>query len=158
MSRCTCICLSRSPQIGAFATPGTRSNRVLIFQYAMFERSISEMVSDVTPIFMTRLVDGDLASNNGGWQWAASTGTDAQPYFRIFHPVRQGRTFDADGAYVRRWNPELAGVPAAWVHAPGDAPPVVLAEAGVTLGRDYPHPIVDHAVQRERALAMYRRT
>ncbi|MFN8588416.1 MAG: deoxyribodipyrimidine photo-lyase [Candidatus Eisenbacteria bacterium] len=106
--------------------------------------------------FMRHLVDGDLASNNGGWQWAAGTGTDAAPYFRIFNPESQGRRFDPDGAYVKRWVPELAGLPAAHVHAPHDAPPLLLAAAGVTLGEDYPFPIVDHAKQREACLAMYR--
>jgi deoxyribodipyrimidine photo-lyase len=106
--------------------------------------------------FMLHLLDGDLASNNGGWQWAAGTGTDAAPYFRIFNPVSQGRRFDPAGAYVRRWCPELARVPDAHVHAPWEAPPLALAEAGVTLGEHYPFPIVDHAEQRERALALYR--
>lgn len=107
--------------------------------------------------FMRHLVDGDLASNNGGWQWTAGTGTDAQPYFRVFSPVLQGRKFDPDGAYVKRWLPELERVPAKWIHAPWEAPPVVLAEAGVRLGTDYPAPLVDHAAQRRRALAMYQR-
>lgn len=105
--------------------------------------------------FMNHLVDGDLASNNGGWQWAASTGTDAQPYFRIFNPTLQGGRYDANGDYVRRWVPELARVPARWIHAPWEAPPPELAEAGVTLGESYPAPIVDHATQRERAIEMY---
>ncbi len=106
--------------------------------------------------FMLHLLDGDLASNNGGWQWAAGTGTDAAPYFRIFNPVSQGERFDADGAYVRHWCPELAGLPASCLHRPWTAPPLVLAEAGVVLGEAYPHPIVDHGEQRERALALYR--
>jgi deoxyribodipyrimidine photo-lyase len=106
--------------------------------------------------FMRHLVDGDLANNNGGWQWAAGTGTDAAPWFRIFNPVTQGQRFDTAAAYVRRWCPELARVPAAFVHRPWEAPPLALAEAGVMLGETWPFPIVDHAVQRERALAMYR--
>ena len=106
--------------------------------------------------FMRHLVDGDLASNNGGWQWAAGTGTDAAPWFRIFNPIAQGRRFDPAGAYVKRWVPELAALPVPLVHAPWEAPPLTLAECDVTLGRDYPFPIVDHATQRERALAMYR--
>ncbi|MFM7230979.1 MAG: cryptochrome/photolyase family protein [bacterium] len=105
--------------------------------------------------FMQHLVDGDLASNNGGWQWAAGTGTDAAPYFRIFNPVTQGMRFDAAGLYVRRWCPELTRLPDAHLHAPWEAPPLVLVEAGVTLGETYPFPVVDHAVQREQALAMY---
>ena len=106
--------------------------------------------------FMRHLVDGDLASNNGGWQWAAGTGTDAAPYFRIFNPVSQGRRFDSAGAYVRRWCPELARVPVAFVHRPWEAPPAMLEEAGVSLGVTWPFPIANHAVQRDRALAMYR--
>jgi deoxyribodipyrimidine photo-lyase len=96
--------------------------------------------------FLQRLVDGDPASNNGGWQWAASTGTDAQPYFRIFHPVKQGLRFDPEGAYVRRFVPELRGVDARWVQRPWEAP---------TLPRDYPAPIVDHAERRLLALRRF---
>jgi len=107
--------------------------------------------------FMRTLVDGDLASNNGGWQWAASTGTDTQPCFRIFNPVLQGRRFDPDGAYVRHWVPELSRLPARWMHRPWEAPASMLTEAQVTLGGDYPPPIVDHHEQRARAIAMYRR-
>jgi deoxyribodipyrimidine photo-lyase len=106
--------------------------------------------------FMRHLVDGDLASNNGGWQWAASTGTDPQPYFRIFNPWLQGARFDPRGDYVRRWVPELARMPARWIHDPAAAPPAELAAAGVAPGTTYPLPIVDHARQRERAIAAYR--
>ena len=96
--------------------------------------------------FYRRLVDGDPASNNGGWQWAASTGTDAQPWFRIFNPVAQGRKFDPDGAYVRRYVPELAHCEEDFVHAPWNAesPP-----------RGYPAPIVDHAERRAEALRRF---
>jgi len=97
--------------------------------------------------FMQRLVDGDPASNDGGWQWAASTGTDAQPWFRIFNPILQGERFDPDGEYVRRYVPELAGIAGAAVHRPWETP---LAVA------DYPPPIVDHAERREEALLRYR--
>ena len=106
--------------------------------------------------FMEHLVDGDVASNNGGWQWAAGTGTDAQPYFRVFNPVAQGERHDPGGAYVRKWIPELAGVPDRFVHAPWMMPPDVQAAAGCVIGRDYPGPIVDHAMARERALTAYR--
>jgi hypothetical protein len=105
--------------------------------------------------FMTHLVDGDVGSNNGGWQWTAGTGTDAAPYFRVFNPVSQGRRFDPTGAYVRRWVPELARVPDAYLHEPWAMPPDVQAAAGCVVGRDYPAPIVDHAAARERALAAY---
>jgi deoxyribodipyrimidine photo-lyase len=98
--------------------------------------------------FFDRLVDGDPASNNGGWQWAASTGTDAQPYFRIFNPVLQGRRWDPEGRYVRRWVPELRDVPDAHVHAPWEAPQRPAA---------YPPPLVGHAERRELALERYRK-
>jgi len=105
--------------------------------------------------FWDTLVDADLANNALGWQWVAGCGADAAPYFRIFNPVTQGRRYDPDGAYVRRWVPELAGLPAAHVHAPWLAPADVLAAAGVTLGETYPPPIVDHGEARSRALAAY---
>ncbi len=105
--------------------------------------------------FMAHLVDGDVAANNGGWQWTAGTGTDAAPYFRVFNPVAQGRRFDPDGAYVRRWVPELSSVPDAYIHEPWTMPPDVQAAAGCVVGRDYPAPIVDHASARDRALAAY---
>ena len=105
--------------------------------------------------FWDTLVDADLASNALGWQWVAGCGADAAPYFRIFNPVTQGRRYDPDGAYVRRWIPEIARLPAAHIHAPWLAPAEVLAQAGVTLGETYPAPIVDHGEARSRALAAY---
>jgi len=105
--------------------------------------------------FMRHLVDGDVASNTGGWQWAAGTGTDAQPYFRIFNPVTQGEKFDPHGAYVRRFVPELADVPDKWLHHPWDMPAAVAAQAGVVIGRDYPEPLVDHAQARREALDFF---
>jgi len=105
--------------------------------------------------FALQLNDFELASNNGGWQWAASTGCDAQPWFRIFNPVTQSERFDPDGAFIRRFVPELAALPAPAIHAPWRARPVDLAAAGLVLGRDYPAPIVDHALARERTLARF---
>jgi deoxyribodipyrimidine photo-lyase len=105
--------------------------------------------------FMQRLVDADPAANNGGWQWTAGTGTDAAPYFRIFHPVLQGKKHDPEGAYVRRWVPELAEVPGRYIHAPWEMPPEVQRAAGCVVGQDYPAPIVDHTWARERVLAAY---
>ena len=102
--------------------------------------------------FMRRLVDGDPAANNGGWQWSAGTGTDAAPYFRVFNPVTQGRKFDPNGDYVRRWLPALAGVPTAAIHEPWRLSAAEQRAAGCVLGRDYPFPIVDHALARQRAL------
>jgi deoxyribodipyrimidine photo-lyase len=106
-------------------------------------------------IFAERLIDYDLASNNGGWQWAASTGCDAQPWFRIFNPVTQSRRFDPDGAFIRRHVPELAALDANDIHAPWTVPAERLRAAGVVLGTTYPAPVVDHAVQRAKALALY---
>ncbi len=106
--------------------------------------------------FMQQLVDGDHAANNGGWQWSAGTGTDAQPYFRIFNPVNQGQKFDPQGMYVRRYLPELAQVADRYIHAPWTMPPAEQQRCGVVIGRDYPAPIVDHAERRMRALALYR--
>ena len=98
--------------------------------------------------FYERLVDGDPASNNGGWQWAASTGTDAQPYFRIFNPITQGKKWDPDGAYVRHYVPELRDVEDRFLHEPWRAP---------VPPADYPPPIVDHAEARERTLEAFKR-
>jgi deoxyribodipyrimidine photo-lyase len=102
--------------------------------------------------YMQYLTDGDLANNNAGWQWSAGCGCDALPYFRIFNPVTQGQKFDPDGAYVRRWVPELARMPARYIHEPWTAPVTVLEQAGVTLGHEYPLPIVDHRTARQRFL------
>lgn len=102
--------------------------------------------------YLEHLVDGDWAQNNAGWQWSAGCGCDAQPYFRVFNPMTQGQKFDPDGHYVRRWVPELAGLPAKHIHEPWTAPRDVLAKAGVELGRTYPRPIVDHAEARQRFL------
>lgn len=106
--------------------------------------------------FWDTLVDADPASNPANWQWVAGCGADAAPYFRIFNPVAQGEKFDPDGAYVRRWVPELKDLPAKYVHAPWTAPADALATAGVVLDRDYPTPIVDHKAARERALAAFK--
>jgi len=105
--------------------------------------------------FWDTLVDADLANNAASWQWVAGSGADAAPYFRVFNPVLQGERFDPEGSYVRRWVPELARLPAEWIHQPWKAPERVLAEAGVSLGRTYPHPIVDHKAARDRALAAF---
>lgn len=102
--------------------------------------------------YLERLADGDWAQNNAGWQWSSGSGCDAQPWFRIFNPVTQGKRFDPDGDYVRRWVPELSRVPTRWIHSPWEAPPLELAAAGVVLGKSYPEPIVEHATARARFL------
>jgi deoxyribodipyrimidine photo-lyase len=106
--------------------------------------------------FAELLLDYDLASNNGGWQWAASMGSDAQPWFRIFNPVTQSERFDAEGRFIRRFVPELERLRDDEIHAPWKLPPLVQQERGVVIGRDYPPPIVDHAKAREQALRMFK--
>ena len=105
--------------------------------------------------FALHLNDFDLAANNGGWQWAASSGCDAQPYFRIFNPVNQSEKFDPEGRFIRRYLPQLTKLPDKLIHAPWLARPADLQAAGVGLGRDYPLPVVDHALAREKTLARY---
>ena len=100
--------------------------------------------------FLDRLVDGDLASNNHGWQWVAGTGTDAAPYFRVFNPILQGEKFDPQGDYVRRWVPELAHLPGKAVHQPWQH------DEGYAHG--YPHRLVDHDEERRETLARYEAT
>ena len=106
--------------------------------------------------FMQQLLDGDPAANNGGWQWAAGTGTDAAPYFRIFNPVSQGEKFDPAGAYVRCYVPELGSVPANYIHAPWMMLRSEQVRARCIIGQDYPAPIVDHKFARERVLVAYK--
>lgn len=103
--------------------------------------------------FARKLLDFDFAANNGGWQWAASTGCDAQPWFRIFNPVTQSEKFDADGKFIRQYVPELNACTPREIHAPWKIP----VERKQAIGLDYPAPIVDHAVMREKALALYKK-
>lgn len=105
--------------------------------------------------FAEHLIDHDLAANNGGWQWAASTGCDAQPWFRIFNPVTQSQRFDPEGRFIRRYLPQLAGFSVKEIHAPWLVPAARQREAGCVIGRDYPAPVVDHAAARERTLARF---
>ena len=102
--------------------------------------------------FWDTLVDADLASNSLGWQWSGGCGADAAPYFRIFNPMTQGMKFDPDGEYVKRWVPELAALPAKYIHQPWEATASELKSFGVTLGDNYPIPIIEHTFGRERAL------
>ena len=97
----------------------------------------------------------DLAANNGGWQWAASTGCDAQPYFRIFNPVTQSEKFDPEGRFIRRYLPELARVPDKFIHAPWTMGGIDQTACRTKIGVDYPCPIVDHAAARERTLSRF---
>ena len=138
-------------------TTGWMHNRVRMVVASFLVKHLLLPWQEGAAWFHDTLVDADLASNTMGWQWTAGSGADAAPYFRIFNPVRQGERFDPDGTYVRRWVPELAPLPDRWIHRPWETPAGVLEEAGVALDRDYPRPLVDHTVGRDRALAAYER-
>ncbi|MCW2684735.1 MAG: phr [Blastococcus sp.] len=124
-------------------------NRVRMIVASFLVKDLHQEWTRGARYFLQNLVDGDLASNNHGWQWVAGTGTDASPYYRVFNPITQGKKFDPDGVYVKRWVPELRGLDAAHVHEPWTAP------GGVPAG--YPAPIVDHAHERLVALDRYNR-
>jgi deoxyribodipyrimidine photo-lyase len=134
---------------------GYMHNRARMVVASFLTKDLLIHWSEGERFFMAHLFDGDLASNNGGWQWAASTGADAQPYFRTFNPVLQGKKFDSQGEYVRRWVPELAGLPTAAIHEPWTLSRHEQERAHCIIGRDYPAPIVDHRFARERALAAF---
>ncbi|MCA9396014.1 MAG: deoxyribodipyrimidine photo-lyase, partial [Candidatus Omnitrophica bacterium] len=91
------------------------------------------------------------------WQWTAGCGADAAPYFRIFNPVLQGEKFDSKGVYVRKWIPEISGLPDKYIHKPWEAPEAVLKSAGVRLGKDYPGPVIDHFSAKKHALDRYQK-
>jgi deoxyribodipyrimidine photo-lyase len=134
-------------------TTGWMHNRVRMIVASFLVKHLRLSWQDGAAWFWDTLVDADLASNTLGWQWSAGCGADAAPYFRIFNPILQGLKFDPEGAYVHRWVPELAKLPGEYVHQPWEAPMDVLAAAGVTLGRDYPQPLVEHGEARAAALA-----
>jgi deoxyribodipyrimidine photo-lyase len=135
---------------------GWMHNRVRMIAASLLVKHLLQPWQDGTAWFWDTLVDADLASNSASWQWIAGAGTDAAPYFRVFNPVLQGRKFDPEGVYVRRFVPELARLPDAHLHAPWEAPDAVLRQAGITLGRDYPRPPVLPDEGRARALAALR--
>jgi deoxyribodipyrimidine photo-lyase len=137
-------------------TTGWMHNRVRMVTASFLVKHLRLPWPEGAAWFWDTLVDADLANNTLGWQWSAGCGADAAPYFRIFAPVRQGEKFDPQGAYVRRWVPELAGLPARLIHAPWQAPADILAAAGVRLGETYPRPMVDHAAARAAALAAFK--
>ena len=134
-------------------TTGWMHNRVRMVVASFLVKHLLLPWQDGARWFWDTLVDADLANNSLGWQWAAGCGADAAPYFRIFNPTSQAEKFDADAAYIKRWVPELARVPAKFALEPWEAPPLALAGAGVTLGDTYPNPIVDHGMARDRALS-----
>jgi deoxyribodipyrimidine photo-lyase len=134
---------------------GVMHNRVRMVVASFLVKHLLIDWRDGEKWFWDTLVDADAGSNPANWQWVAGSGADAAPYFRVFNPILQGEKFDPDGAYVRRWVPELGDLPASLIHQPWTATPLELAGAGITLGKTYPKPIVDHKAGRERALAAY---
>ena len=134
---------------------GWMHNRVRMLAASFLVKDLLVSWQEGARWFWDTLVDADLANNTLGWQWTAGCGADAAPYFRVFNPVSQGERYDAAGAYVRRWVPELAPLPDRWIHRPWEAPAGALTDAGVNLGNTYPRPIVDHRQARERALASF---
>jgi deoxyribodipyrimidine photo-lyase len=134
---------------------GWMHNRVRMVVASLLVKNLLHPWQNGARWFWDTLVDADLANNTLGWQWTAGCGADAAPYFRIFNPVSQGEKFDPLGNYVRRWVPELARLPAPWIHKPWQAPPAVLLAAEIELGRTYPHPIVSHPISRQIALDAY---
>jgi deoxyribodipyrimidine photo-lyase len=136
-------------------TTGIMHNRVRMVVASFLVKHLLQPWQDGAKWFWDTLVDADLANNTMGWQWTAGCGADAQPYFRVFNPVLQGEKFDPNGDYVKRWVPELKDLPKKWLHKPWEAPEKVLADSGVSLGKSYPRPIIEHAEGRERALDAY---
>lgn len=139
-----------------FAATGWMHNRARMVVASFLTKDLHIHWKRGERFFARSLLDYDLAQNVGGWQWSASTGADGQPYFRVFNPCSQGERFDPQGAYLRRWCPELSSLPERWIHRPFEAPEGVLAMAGVTLGETYPAPIVDHGVERLVAMERFR--
>lgn len=136
-------------------TSGWMHNRVRMITASLLTKHLLISWQDGAAWFWDTLVDADLANNSASWQWVAGSGADAAPYFRVFNPMLQGKKFDPEGDYVRRWVPELAALPNEHIHAPWEAPEPVLTKAGIILGQTYPKPIVDHAEGRRRALEAY---
>ncbi|HEY5913527.1 MAG TPA: deoxyribodipyrimidine photo-lyase [Verrucomicrobiae bacterium] len=138
-------------------TTGWMHNRVRMVVASFLAKDLLTDWQEGARWFWDTLVDADLAQNTLGWQWTAGCGADAAPYFRVFNPVSQGEKFDPHGGYVRKWCPELARLPDEWVRKPWQAPPEILSRAGLRLNRDYPEPIVSHAIAREVALEAFSR-
>lgn len=138
-------------------TTGWMHNRVRMIVASFLVKDLLLSWQQGARWFWDTLVDADLAQNTLGWQWTAGCGADAAPFFRVFNPTTQGLKFDPIGDYVRRWCPELSKLPTKWIHQPEKAPPEVLRAAGVALGRNYPQPVVSHAIARDVALEAFAR-
>ena len=130
-------------------------NRVRMVAASFLVKQLLVPWQDGQAWFWESLVDADLANNAASWQWIAGCGVDAAPYYRNLNPVIQGKKFDPAGQYVRRWVPELERLPDRWIHEPWLAPRRVVESAGFRLDRDYPRPIIDLDVGRQRALAAW---
>jgi len=136
---------------------GSMHNRVRMIVASLLTKHAQIHWLEGARWFWDTLVDADLASNTMNWQWVAGCGVDASPYFRIFNPISQSKKFDPRGTYLRQWLPELSRLPDRHIHAPCLTPDEILTEAGITLGKTYPHPILDLKQSREQALTSYRR-
>ncbi|HKK18884.1 MAG TPA: FAD-binding domain-containing protein, partial [Opitutales bacterium] len=134
---------------------GWMHNRVRMIVSSLLVKHLLQDWREGARWFWHTLVDADLASNTLGWQWSGGCGADAAPYFRIFNPMTQGKKFDPEGDYVKRWVPELKKVPTKYIHEPWEASEEIMKEAGCRLGEDYPEPIIYHKKGRERALAAF---
>ena len=134
---------------------GWLHNRVRMIVGSLLVQHLLQHWTEGARWFWDTLVDADLANNTLGWQWIGGCGADAAPYFRIFNPIIQGEKFDPDGKYVARYVPELKNLPAQFIHRPWDLGELDLRGMGVTLGKNYPSPIVEHAEGRARALAAF---
>ncbi len=139
------------------AQTGWMHNRLRMVSASFYTKDLGLDWRQGEAWFAQLLLDFDLSANNGGWQWSASTGCDAQPWFRIFNPVTQSERFDPKGKFIRRYVPELAHVPDKYIHAPWTLPADTQANCGVVIGRDYPAPIVDHSEARQRTLERFKR-
>lgn len=137
-------------------TTGWMHNRVRMITGSFLVKDLLQPWQEGAKWFWDTLVDADIANNTLGWQWIGGCGADAAPYFRIFNPVLQGEKFDPDGAYVKKWLPELAKMPIRWLHRPWEAPQNVLNDADVFIGESYPKPIVDHREASKRALTAFK--
>lgn len=135
---------------------GIMHNRVRMIVASFLTKDLFLHWTEGQRWFWDTLVDADLANNAAGWQWVAGSGADAQPYFRIFNPVTQSEKFDSKGDYIRKWVPELKGLPDKLIHAPWEADSYQLKGFGLTLGKDYPFPMVNHKSAREKALLLYK--
>ena len=134
---------------------GWMHNRVRMIAASLLVKHLLIPWQEGEKWFWDTLVDADLANNSAGWQWVAGCGADASPYFRIFNPIIQGKKFDPEGDYVRKWVPELKDVPTKYIHEPWSAPEQTLDDIGFDLGTDYPEPVVEHSFARERALEAF---